>query len=41
MDTMDSRHVPVQRTRHQPARPGVWGSYLLGQMSPADEDTAP
>jgi hypothetical protein len=32
LDTMDSRHVPLPRARHESRRPGRWGSYLLGQM---------
>ena len=32
MDTMDGRHVPAPRTSREPARPGRWGSYVLGEM---------
>lgn len=34
MNTMDSRHVPTPRVAHEPAHPGRWGRYLLGQMEP-------
>ncbi|HET6817236.1 MAG TPA: hypothetical protein VFH66_08445 [Mycobacteriales bacterium] len=40
LDTMDGRHVPLPRTHREPRTPGRWGSYLLGQMQSAPDDTS-
>src|SRR3954469_20174222 len=34
LDTLDGRHIPLPRVRHEARPPGRWGSYLLGQMQP-------
>jgi hypothetical protein len=36
LDTMDGRHIPVPRRPRRQVKPGLWGSYWLGQ--PQNED---
>jgi hypothetical protein len=39
-DTLDGRHVPLPRAPRVMARPGRWGSYLLGRMQASEDDAA-
>ena len=40
LDTMDGRHVPIPKIPRTHITPGRWGSYLLGQPQPADDDAS-
>lgn len=40
LDTMDGRHVPVPRRPRRQKRPGMWGSYWLGQQNGEPEREA-
>jgi hypothetical protein len=40
LDTMDGRHIPVPRRPRRQVKPGLWGSYWLGQQQHDDEADA-
>jgi hypothetical protein len=40
LDTMDGRHIPVPRRTRRQTKPGLWGSYWLGQPQHDDEPDA-